>query len=77
MTVVIARPPSCRRHNNGWFTMRPTSRNGMIFSANYDLEFRGWLRWAAESGNAAASVRTVAEADSLLDFTADNHYPLR
>jgi hypothetical protein len=31
-------------------------------SANTDPELRGWLRWASESGNAPAFVRTVAEA---------------
>jgi hypothetical protein len=34
----------------------------MMESANTDLDFRGWLRWAAEGGNTPVSVRRAAEA---------------
>jgi hypothetical protein len=34
----------------------------MMLSANTDPELRGWLRWAAESGNTPMLVRMVAKA---------------
>ena len=65
LTVVIAKPPSCRKHNNGWFTMRPTSRNGMIFSANTDPDLQFWLRSAPDGGNDPVFVCTVIESGSV------------